>query len=137
MTWDNFLKGQLMGVAVREGLRHGGINNSMAIAHVMRNRVHAGWHGGDWLQVLTNTQQALGTVYEETPKIDPRSVEFRSILQRIDDVYNGSSEDLITDGSLYYCELHNVNRPWFQAQILADPTNHPRLASCGPVTFFG
>jgi hypothetical protein len=137
VTFENFIKGQLMGVAIREGMRHGGYHNALAVAQVIANRVRAGWEGGDWLRVMVTAPDYMGTIYDLMPTIAPRDISFRTVLQRIDDIYTGIAQDTMTEGALYYCELHRVNRQWFQENVLSDPAAHPRLATVGPVTFFG
>jgi hypothetical protein len=109
----------------------------LAIAFVLRNRVQAGWHGGSWLEVIDNAPNTLGTKYGDSPAIDVRDVPFRKVLQDIDDIYHGITEDELTEGALYYAELTKVNCDWFRENILADLDSHPRLSTVGPVTFFG
>lgn len=137
MTYENFVKAGLLKYAYREGARYGGHQVIMAVAQVLANRVRAGWESGDWLQVIENAPNYLGTVHERGTPIDARSLPFRQLLQRIDDVYYGTAGDDDTCGALYYAELDNVNRDWFTDNILSDPTSHPRLANVQFVTFFG
>lgn len=138
MTDENFIKGQLVGVAVREALRHGGYELPLAIAQVMANRVRAGWYGGDWLRVLIGAAAVAGNPAQDMAPFNRKDLVFRTILHRIDDVYNGVAEDRITNGALYYCELAAPIRPWFQETIISYPgrEDHPITASFFPITFF-
>jgi hypothetical protein len=149
MTFDNYVKGQLLGLAIREGARHGGVNNTLAIAQVIANRVRAGWHGGDWLKVISDAPRVSGTIYDGFAEIDPRDVNFRLALQKMDDVYAGGiANEAMTALSvrrdpekpriqaLYYGELDHINNVWFTS-ILRNPAAHPRITNIGPVTFFG
>jgi hypothetical protein len=114
----------------------------MAVAQVLANRVKAGWGGGDWLMVIDTAQEYRGTIQFNHQRVNPRDGSFRELLRRIDDVYHGTADDSgVNDDqgkiSLYYAELHNINRAWFRDNILNDLEAHPRLASVGQMTFFG
>jgi hypothetical protein len=82
----------------------------------------------------------VGTVQKNTPEVDPRDVLFRKILLGIDDVYYGIADDGDVNNdeqkSLYYAELHNVNRQWFRDIVLSDLESHPRIAKVGQFDFF-
>jgi hypothetical protein len=138
MTAENFIKSQLALMAWREAHRYGGIDNMIAVAFVIRNRVKAGWHGGDWLDVMSNhytfSAEAQAASAQELP--DVRETHFRVVLQKIDDLFAGMMVDKMTEEALYYAELHNITREWFTINILRKPEEHPRIAQIGPVTFF-
>lgn len=134
MTYENFIKGQLVGIALQQGARYGGFDVMLAIGQVHKNRVNAGW--GDWLQIIAGSRGMSGTFYETANPVDPRSIEFRTMLARVDDIYHGTAEDVMTEGALYYGELHNITSEWFKENILAHPGTHPRVAKVGDVTFF-
>lgn len=138
MTSENFIKAQLALLAWREGHRHGGLDNMMAVAFVVRNRVKAGWHGGDWLEVMSNHYTFAAEEQPEsvTALPDVRDAHFRVILQKIDDLFSGMALDKMTEGALYYAELHNVTREWFTINILKKLEEHPRVARIGQVDLF-
>lgn len=138
MTNEQFIKAQYALLAWREGHRYGGLDNMLAVAYVVRNRVKAGWHGGDWLEVMSNHQNFAA---EENPQFaqalpDVRETNCRFLLQRIDDIFNGMAVDKMTDEALYYAELHSITRPWFTINILKKREEHPLVAQVGPVAFF-
>lgn len=107
----------------------------IAVAHVMRNRVESGWYGGDWMAVLDSAEECLGTVYEAQPQTKLKDTNVRVFLQRIDDVFSGAEEDN-TEGAVYYCELHSVQRDWFKENVLRQRESHPMVAQIGQVAFF-
>jgi hypothetical protein len=142
MTFESYVKCHLMDFAIEEAYSSGGVEAMLAVAQVIANRVQAGWQGGDWLRVIDSAPNYRGT---EQPKNyvppDPRDGNFRELMRRVDDVYHGIADDANVNNdsgkSLYYAELHNINREWFTQQIMGDLEAHPRLAVVGQLTFFG
>jgi hypothetical protein len=144
MTYENYIKGKLVDFVVAEAYSCGGVEPMLAVAQVLANRVTAGWQGGDWLRVIHTAADYRGTIQLESA-VDPRDGNFRELLRRIDEVYHGIADDSAVNHetqngkqkSLYYAELHNINREWFTEHITDDHSNHPRLATVGQLTFFG
>jgi hypothetical protein len=140
MTYENYIKAQLVHFAANEAYHDGAASTVLAIAQVLKNRVDAGWHGGDWKKVIETAPDYVGTVQKNSPTIDPRDVLFRKILLGVDDVYYGIADDGDVNNddykSLYYAELHNVNREWFKDNVLSDLESHPRIAKVGQFDFF-
>jgi hypothetical protein len=140
MTYESYIKARLVDFIVAEGFNSGGVEPMLAVAQVLANRVNAGWQGGDWLRVINSAPEYRGTIQPETA-IDPKDGNFRELIRRVDDVYHGTADDANVNNesgkSLYYAELHNINREWFTEHILSDLDSHPRLASVGQLTFFG
>lgn len=142
MTFESYIKSRLMDFVIEEAYANGGVEPMLAVAQVIANRVKAGWQGGDWLRVIDNAPEYRGTQPGKNfVRVDPRDGNFRELMRMIDDVYYGTADDTninTRDGkSLYYAELHNINRAWFQEHILNDLTSHPRIAKVGQLTFFG
>ena len=142
MTYESYVKAKLVDFVSAEAYHHGGSDAMLAVAQVLANRVAAGWQGGDWLRVIETAPEYRGSVAESVMHPDPRDGGFRDLLRRIDDVYHGTADDSNVNNelgqkSLYYAELHNVNREWFGENILGDLESHPRLATVGHMTFFG
>jgi hypothetical protein len=143
VTYENFIKAKLVQYAVNEAYHHGGIQGMLAVAQVLANRVQAGW--GEWNEVIDTAPRYVGTIIEPPSKIDPRDVTFRRMLTMIDDIYHGTSDDTnvnVEDDrgkqyALYYAELNRIDRSWFLENISSQPDRHPRLATVGPLTFFG
>lgn len=140
MTYESYIKARLADFVVIEAFNSGGVEPMLAVAQVLANRVNAGWMGGDWLRVIKSAPNYRGTVQPEG-EVDPKDGNFRELIRRIDDVYHGTADDANVNNdsgkSLYYAELHNINREWFTDHITNDLESHPRLASVGQLTFFG
>ena len=139
MNADAYIMGRLAGYAIEQGARHGGLANMLAAAHVIRNRVEAGWHGGNWLRVLDGAAEAAGNDYAADPwRVDVQSLVTRKLLEKIDGVYGGEEPDVYSDGqALYFADLGCPTlRPWFVENIVREPEAHPRLGSVGPVQLF-
>jgi hypothetical protein len=135
MNADTYIKMKLAETAIQEGARHGGSDNMVSVAFVMKNRVEAGWYGGDWMPVLEQAKERAGTTYP-TIAVNLRDPSIRQLLQRIDDIYDGSEDFDLTDKALFYCELHRVDGQWFKQNVLKNREEHPMVATVGPVTFF-
>ena len=136
MTHENFIKARLVMFAWAEAGHMGGKDNPLAVCHVIANRVEAGWKNGDWLQVLADAPRVAAAIPPIGLPQDPRTAGFRSLLFGVDDIYHRRAEDSLTQGALYYAQLHNGNRRWFQTNILDRPDLHPRVAKVGEVDFF-
>jgi hypothetical protein len=129
-----------------------GFDAMMGIAFTIRNRVRAGWYGGNWLDILAHHQEWSATT--ATPSIelpDPRINSFMKLLQQIDGVFNGMVDDNITikqDGvsnliitgpppvALYYGRMDKIDNPWFLENISRKGELHPRIAQVGLISFF-
>jgi hypothetical protein len=144
VTYENYIKGKLVSFVVEEAFHYGGIAAMMGVAQVLKNRVDAGWHGGDWLGVIKTAPDFTGTT-QAAFDFNPRDANFRIVLSQIDDIYHGTADDSNVnfegeDGkivSLYYAELHNINRAWFRENIMGNLSHHPRVAQIAQLTFFG
>lgn len=145
MTFENFVKARLVDFVMNESQGDPSLNCQLAIAQCLSNRVNAGWCGGDWLAVIDGAPDVTGTVYPERAPVNTREPSFRELLRRIDDVYYGAAESLISvesiDGDetihpLYYCVGNNVNREWFKEHILSEPEAHRMVAQVGSLFFF-
>lgn len=135
MTAEQFIKAHLAAFAHREAAHHGGIDNMLAVAFVIRNRQRAGWQGGNWMMILHSAPEAAGTIYQPSAP-DLRDINFKMLLQQIDDVYSGMAIDKMTEGAKFYCELNKCHNDWFRDSIVRDPEHHPRVATVGNVSFF-
>lgn len=133
MTIDTYIRAQMARFAIEEGARHGGVNNMLAVACVLRNRVFAGW--GDWLEVVQRAGEKRATEYPpQAPLL--RSGNVRVLLNRIDDVYTRADANDLTGGALFYFEPGFPTAEWFTREVIGRPDDHPRVAHVGPVWFF-
>lgn len=145
MTVQDVIRVELAMLAWREARHYGGINNMLAVAFVVKNRVDAGWLGGDWMQIIANHEQwsarlvtapALQGETQMAPVPDFHDPDVRDLIVEVDGIFDGTAEDTFTDGALYYCELDRVERPWFLQNVVRRPDAHARVATVGPVSFF-
>lgn len=133
MTIDTYIRAEMARFAIEEGERHGGVNNMLAIAYVLRNRVFAGW--GDWVEIIQRAGEKRGTIY--TPYVpNIRGINVRTFLNRIDEVYTRADATDFTGGALFYFEPMEPVAEWFKTEILGRQDDHPRTAHIGPVWFF-
>ena len=134
---NDFIKSQVVLEAWRQASHYGGHRSMLMIACAIGNRVRSGW--GSWLEVLAGLES---TSAGDTPGLHRygmpplNDANFLRILQEIDDVYDNRGQDL-ANGGLYWGDMANITRPWFQQEILDHPEEHPRLANCGTLTFWG
>lgn len=133
MTLDTYVRAQMARFAIEEAAHHGGITNMLAIAHVLRNRVFAGW--GDWLEVVQRAPERRANILEtRTPNL--RSGDVRILLNRIDEVYTRVDLDDPSGGALFYVEPNLPMQDWFRKEVLERPDDHLRTAHIGLVWFF-
>jgi hypothetical protein len=144
LTYENYIKGRLVDFVVNEAYRYGGTDAMFAVAQVMKNRVDAGWQGGNWKRVIDDAPNFAANEYGRAEPVDPKDMMFRKILAGIDDIYHGTADDtnVNIDGdtklvSLYYCDPGLPARQWFRDNIFGDYVNHPRIAQVAQLTFFG
>jgi hypothetical protein len=139
MTYENYIKAQLVRFCVEEGW-DGSVETPLAIAQTLKNRVDNGWGGGDWIKVIASAPDYVGSIPAERVTPESKDYVFRRILLGIDEVYHGTAEALVNDDqgqeSLYYAQLHNINREWFKDNILSDPESHPMVVKVGQFNFF-
>lgn len=133
MTVETFIRAEMARFAIEEAERHGGVTNMMAVAHVLRNRVFAGW--GDWLEVVQRAPEKRATLY---PAYMPnlRSTSVRALLNQIDEVYTRAELNDITGGALFYFQPGLPTAEWFDREVIGRPADHPRCAHIGPIWFF-
>lgn len=133
MNLDTFTRAKIAEFSISEGARHGGINNMLGVAQVLRNRVFQGW--GDWLEVVQTAPQKRATVYPpDIPNM--RSGNVRTFLNRLDELYTSEITDDLTGGALFYMDQGFTIQEWFRTEVLGHPDEHQRTAHVGPVWFF-
>ncbi len=119
--------------SIVEASEHGGVNNMLAVAHVLRNRVFSGW--GDWLGVVMSAPEKRANLYVP-PMPNIRSNNVRVVLNKIDDIYTRADANDLTGGALFYANPVQPFAEWFQKEVLDRPEDHPRCAHIGPIWFF-
>lgn len=133
MTLDGFIRAEMVRFAVEEGQRHGGVNNMLAVCHVLRNRVFAGW--GDWLEVVTTAGRKRANAPDDR-QADFRAMDVRTVLNRVDEIYTRVDTSDLVGGALWYVDQNAPVMDWFEREILGRPDEHARVAHVGPVWFF-
>ena len=140
MTADSFIQGQLAAYAIQQGARHGGLQSMLLAAFVIRNRVDAGWHGGDWMKVLATAPEVAGNDYSADPwPIDLQTFTNKKLLEKMHGVYWGEEPEVFSGGKvLYFADLGDSRslRPWFVENICRDLLQHPRIGNVAQVTLF-
>lgn len=141
MLAEDYIKAQACTLAWREE-RSNGTNGMLGVLFVVRRRAQE-WHAGDWLRVITDHGQFSSmTIAGDSQTIlfpDTRDPEFQKIMQYVDAVYDGSMQDTLTNGALYYADLGSSGYQhggWFDRNIIAKPAEHPASAKVGTTTFF-
>lgn len=156
MVIRDYAVGQLALFAYREGhrLSPGCREAMLGIAHVISNRVAAGWVNGVWLRVIADAPIHSANNVEEMDwrtLPDPWDSDFRWLYDRCEEIYSGTLRDEITISAdpmkaggagrplqaLFYGSLQNLTREWFKEKIVREPAAHPRTATAGTVQFFG
>jgi Cell Wall Hydrolase len=140
MDVNNYVLSLAALVAWREE-RGNGLNGCLGVLFVIKNRAKAGWEFGDIFKIITQKNQFDSMVL----KGDPNTVEYPSpddpvfskLVQYVDGVFDGSTQDTLTQGALYYCDPGPGVTPggWFQRNIIDNPA-HPRVAQIGTTLYF-
>ncbi len=114
----------------------------LGVQFVVRNRVKAGWSGGDWGKVIESHNQFSSiSVLGDAMTIwypDVRDPNFQRVLQEVDGIYDGTTADTLTNGALYYADMASpaYNKGgWFDRNVAQSP-DHPRVAVIGSTTYF-
>lgn len=151
MKDSQFISAQLARLAWLDG-HEDGTNAMLGCAFVIRNRIRAGWHGGQWHEILSNHHKYSAKVelYPDTIP-DPRGFAFMSFLQQVDQIFSGALDDFVTikqDGdwkyvmsvappvAMYYGRLNDITNDWFLQNIARKGDEHPRIAQVGQLFFF-
>lgn len=130
----------IVALACWREMRGEGVNGMLSVAFVLRNRAKAGWfHGSIYENVIAHNQFSSMTVEgdhntDEFP--DTREPQFQTLLQLLDEVFDDSRIDNLTNGALYYAVIQDSTSGWFKHNILDKPDEHPRVAQLGKTTFF-
>lgn len=156
-----FVIGQLSLFAWREGKRlsPGCRAAYLGIAHIIKNRVESGWINGDWLRLIEDApihgaDDMAAMDWRSMPDIHDK--DFIWLHSMVGMLYDRKLDDQVTAAAntnwtkhqatmlktlprrgLFYCNLQLPIRPWFREKIICNPTEHPRQAEAGTVTFFG
>lgn len=97
--------------------------------------------GGDYLALIANDAAYSAYLMNGAPAgledfPDLRDDTFQRFLWEIDHIATGERGDPMTEGALYWAELHRVSRPWFRQNITMKPEQHPRVAQVATLTLW-
>jgi len=165
LTITDFVVGQVCLLAWREGKRlKTGRDGMLGIAHVIHNRVMAGWNSSDWLKTIHDWPLHSANLVEELDfqsLPDLRDADFNWLVPRVEQIYSGALRDSITGNpsmafalpqndalgkrpplpvtqcGLFWADLNNITRPWFKENIIGARDQHSILAHSFPLTFIG
>jgi hypothetical protein len=138
MTLDQFQRAQLFAYAYQQALHTGSLAAMKAVAYIIRNRVVAGWHDGNWIEAIQRAQDVSGNEPTEQPLFDCYSQTFQILARTIDDIYFGQIDEIgrTVDGALYYQFINRPLRDWFYAHVLLDQKAHKRRAIIGSMMVY-
>lgn len=122
--------------------RSNGLNGILAVMFVIKNRAKAGWNEGNPWKVITAKNQFDSIIRLADPETirypDPTDPLFVKACQYADGIFDGTTVDNLTQGSLYYADTSSEGydkNGWFQRNIVESPL-HPRLAQIGTTQYF-
>lgn len=139
MTLDQFQRAQLVTFAHQEAAHTGSLHAMKAVCYIVRNRVRAGWHDGQWIEAIQKADESAGNQPYPAQRIDVYSRIFQILLNAIDDIYfSAASDDVerVVDKALYYQFVDRPLREEFTETILRHPESHPRRAVIGSMILF-
>jgi hypothetical protein len=119
-----------------------GVNGMLGVLFCLRNRAKAGWEMGQWSKLITTHNQFSSMTVKGDAELvqfpDLHDQNFVKVLQMVDGIYDGTTEDTLTNGGLYYYDPGPGVTPggWFDRVILGNPEEHPRCATIGHTQFF-
>ena len=131
------------------------------IACITRNRVKAGWHGGDWLAVMDHEAlysyqslefQGAARLSANLPELHRREAAmglspdlgdrtFQKFLLDVDRIYDGQLEPDPSNGGLWWAQPNNITREWFLENITRKRNEknepaHPPIANVGTIMVY-
>ena len=156
MTGADFLAAELARIAYIDGHEEG-LKGMLGVAFTIRNRVNAGWDGGDWQKVIsssvTSYRASLKPFTFDVP--DPRNFTFQSLLQEITGIFHGFRDDDVTvlkepfgaaptigvgiqrqQVALFYGRFEDLSNPWFVETISRNVEQHRLIAQVGLMGFW-
>jgi len=145
LTQDLFVQAKIVDIAWQflQKYEVGGHLGGQMIMHTLANRVRLGW--GTWLSVLDRVPTFMAE--KEMPKAAYPTIwepNFIKLLQAVDGVYSGSTQDL-SKGALYFGVLGKIDNKWYQEKIIDAQQEdhngtlvrvHPIVANMGALSFW-
>lgn len=140
MTLDQLQRAKLLLFAHAQAASTGSVDAMKAVCYVIRNRVRAGWHDGNWIDVIEHAEEVSGNEPGPAIALDVYSRSFQMLMGAVDDIYYsaaaGDQIENTVDKALYFQFMDRSLRPWFTEHILRQPAAHARRASIGTMVLF-
>lgn len=148
MTLNELQRGALVLFAAREAIDTGSLSAMKAVCFIIRNRVKAGWHDGNWLTCIEHAAEVAGNLPPETPRLlnlNERSLQM--LTRDVDGIFHGTAMDELANGfgdpgmkgsrpALYYQFMNRPASPWFEERIKGDRANHAIRTRLMPMVFY-
>lgn len=152
MTTNTLAQAMLVEFAVREAGTDASLDEMKAICYALRNRVRAGWHGGDWIACMEAAGESAGNErLVNLNRIEPQNRPLQMLLMQVEDIFfgarqqpdkgwggekvdpdaQGDSLEAAIGTALYWVHIKREIRPWFVENIIRDHQNHPERTSLG------
>jgi hypothetical protein len=134
MTEGGVILGELAIISWSEA-EASGVDPALGIAHCLRNRIEAGWYGGDWFELFQN----LANSSANEILLARRYPDFRDLaivkwyMPKVEQVFQGTLPDM-TFGAKYWGKLGTA-RQWFVESIVRS-SDHKRTAQIGEFSFY-
>ena len=152
MTINDVQKAALALFVAKEVQDAGNLALMRGIALAIRNRVRAGMHDGNWLDVIEAAPDYAGntpftdadpfrlTVQNRALQMFARDIDgifYGETRDELTDIFEGkSSEDGNREPILFWQFTNRPLRQWFVENIVRDTHNHKRRTQIGNVVFF-
>jgi hypothetical protein len=156
VTLNDVQKAELALFAARAAGQGASLEQMKAICYVIRNRVRAGWHDGQWLTVMERAAEVSGNLRGLRVLLDPNSRTLQRLIADVDDIYyrpglsgreQGNTtaqafaagmDDLgeVLGRSLYWCFINQPMTPWFVEHVIHRPDQHPSRVQMGTMMFY-
>lgn len=112
-----------------------GIDPALGIANCLKNRIEAGWFGGDWIELfqnLANSSANSASLARQYPDFRDLAI-VKQYMPKIEQIFQGSGQDL-TFGAKYWCKLSTASANFVETVVRS--ANHKRTAQIGDFSFY-
>jgi hypothetical protein len=133
MTLNDLQRAALVLFAAREAGPGGSLDQMMAVCHVIRNRMAAGW-ADNCLEVIADAELSRGNAEGAGRRMEVKDRALGMLARDIDEIFYGHADDEVARicgrqdkerGPLLY--WYFIDRPvteWFVTNIIRKPEEH-------------
>lgn len=152
MTLSDFCRAMLAEFAIREAGEGASHEQMRAVALCIRCRVRQGWHDGNWIRAVEESEPYRANLPGPRVRLDPTDRRLQRFIRDVDDIYfaaRTSSGQLTADGyagggemdealkdCCFWMRADEPVTPWFRENILDNPEKHPMRAQMGLMMFY-